>query len=149
MERTQKHKRPTTLFLLPKNSGHGTHRVPSASGHAQRGQIRKIRVEEFEQAGHFVIRAEVPGIDIDRNVELSVQNQQLRLVIHRERREKSSDTHHFRSEFQYGSFTRVVPLPVSASEKDVKATYKDGILEVRIKLDGTQSQGHRIPITAE
>ena len=113
------------------------------------GTDLEIRVEEFEQAGHFVIRAEVPGIDIDRNVELSVQNQQLRLVIHRERREKSSDTHHFRSEFQYGSFTRVVPLPVSASEKDVKATYKDGILEVRIKLDGTQSQGHRIPITAE
>ena len=109
----------------------------------------EVRVEEYEKADSYVVRAEVPGIDIDKNVELSVQNQQLHLVIHRERREKSSDTRHFRSEFQYGSFTRIIPLPVTASEKDVKATYKDGILEIRIKLDGTQSQGHRIPITTE
>lgn len=108
-----------------------------------------IRVEEFEKNGQFVVRAEVPGIDVTKNVELSVQNQQLRLVIHRERHEKSSDTTHFRSEFQYGSFTRVLSLPVTASEKDVKATYRDGILEVRIKMDGDKAGGHAIPITVE
>ena len=113
------------------------------------GTDLEIRVEEFEKGDNYVVRVEIPGIDIDKNVELSVQNQQLHLVIHRERREKSSDMRHFRTEFQYGSFTRIITLPMTASEKDVKATYKDGILEVRIKLDGSHVQGHRIPITTD
>ena len=109
----------------------------------------EIRVEEFEKDGDFVVRAEAPCLDIDKNVELSIENHQVRLVIHRERQEKSSDLHHFRSEFQYGSFTRVISLPVTASEKDVKASYKDGILQVRVKLDGDASRSHRIPISTD
>jgi HSP20 family protein len=35
---------------------------------------------------------------------------------------------------QYGSFSRTLPLPDGASEKDVTATYRDGILEVRLAL---------------
>ena len=38
------------------------------------------------------------------------------------------------SEMQYGSFSRTLPLPDGASEKDVSATYRDGILEVRLAL---------------
>ena len=35
---------------------------------------------------------------------------------------------------QYGSFARTLPLPDGAREKDVTATYYDGILEVRLAL---------------
>ena len=108
-----------------------------------------VRIEEFERDGNYVIRAEVPGIDVQKNVELTVANSQLQLIIHRERREKTGDVRHYRTEFQYGSFTRIVPLPRTASEKDVKANYRDGILEIVIKMNGTPAHGHRVPITTE
>ena len=108
-----------------------------------------VRIEEFERDNHYVIRAEVPGIDAQKNVELTVANNQLQLIIHRERHEKSGDVRHYRTEFQYGSFTRIVPLPRTASEKDVKANYRDGILEIVIKMNGTPAHGHRVPITTD
>ena len=39
-----------------------------------------------------------------------------------------------RSEFRYGSFTREVELPPGASEDDVKASYRNGIIEVRVPV---------------
>jgi HSP20 family protein len=37
-----------------------------------------------------------------------------------------------RSEFRYGSFTRSIELPPGVDESKLTATYKDGILEVRV-----------------
>ena len=108
-----------------------------------------VRIEEFEKNNEYVIRAEVPGLDAQRDIEINVSHQQLHLIIHRERREKSGDARHYRTEFQYGSFTRVVPLPGAASDKDVKANYRDGILEIRIKMNGGMHEGHRVPVTTD
>ena len=69
------------------------------------------------------------------------------LTIHRERRDEHTDSRRTRTEFRYGSFRRIIRLPRMASPDDVKATYKDGILEVRIKTNGKESLGHRVPIT--
>jgi HSP20 family protein len=70
------------------------------------------------------------------------------LRVHAERREetKSEDKGSYRSEFRYGSFTRVVPLPAGATEKDVKATYKDGILEIRVPVDRAVAEATKIPV---
>lgn len=105
-----------------------------------------IRVEEFERNGEFVIRAEVPGIDPDKDVELAVSDGVLRLMVHRQKESKLSDARHYRTEFNYGSFTRLVVLPTGASDKDVKATYEDGILEVRMPVNGSHSKEKRIAI---
>lgn len=105
-----------------------------------------IRVEEFERDGEFVIRAEAPGIDPDKDVELAVSDGVLRLMVHRQKESKLSDARHYRTEFNYGSFTRLVVLPTGASDKEVKATYEDGILEVRMPVNGNHSKEKRIAI---
>jgi HSP20 family molecular chaperone IbpA len=38
----------------------------------------------------------------------------------------------YRYERRFGSFSRTIGLPQGVSEKDVKADYKDGVLEVRV-----------------
>ncbi|MDQ1521541.1 MAG: hypothetical protein QOI55_2614 [Actinomycetota bacterium] len=38
----------------------------------------------------------------------------------------------YRSEFRYGSFVRNIALPAGVDADDIHASYKDGILEVRI-----------------
>ena len=105
-----------------------------------------IRVEEFEREGQFVIRAEVPGIDPDKDVELALSEGVLRLMVHRQKESKTSDARHYRSEFHYGSFTRLVALPAGASDTDVKATYENGILEVHVPMNGHHAQEKRIAI---
>lgn len=105
-----------------------------------------IRVEEFERDGQFVIRAEVPGIDPDKDVELALSEGVLRLMVHRQKESKASDARHYRSEFHYGSFTRLVALPAGASDSDVKATYENGILEIHVPMNGHHAQEKRIVI---
>ena len=53
-----------------------------------------------------------------------------------ERRQETTvdENESFHTEFRYGSFTRLVELPTGANDKDVKATYDKGILEVRVPV---------------
>lgn len=52
-----------------------------------------------------------------------------------ERREETRDDKHgLRTEFRYGAFTRTVPLRAGATVEDVKASYADGVLEVRVPV---------------
>jgi HSP20 family protein len=106
-----------------------------------------MRVEEVREDDTLVVRAELPGIDPDRDVEIQMRDDVL--VIRAERREetRSEDAQGYRSEFRYGSFTRSVPLPAGASEPDVTATYRDGILEVRVPVNEVEAKARTIPVT--
>ena len=106
-----------------------------------------IRVEEYQEDGTYVIRAEAPGIDPDEDIDLTVNDAMLRLDIRRHRSKKDEKRMGHHSEFSYGSFTRIITLPRSATEKDVSAEYEDGILEVRVPLNGKDADTHHVPIT--
>jgi HSP20 family protein len=96
------------------------------------GGTHVMRVEEYVEGDTCVIRAELPGIDPDRDVEISVEEGVLHLRAHREERTEEERPQGFRSEFHYGSLTRSIRLPEGVGEADVRATYRDGILEVRV-----------------
>ena len=93
-----------------------------------------IRVEEFQENGQMVIRAEVPGADPDKDIEITKTDSSLRISVQRRKEAKTDTRHHYRSEFQYGSFVRTISLPAGTAEQDIKADYHDGILEVRIPM---------------
>ena len=108
-----------------------------------------LRVEEFEENGRFVIRAEAPGIDPDKDVELTIDEGMLHLRVHRHKESHDGNGTRFRSEFHYGSFSRNVSLPAGATSDQVKATYKDGILEIRVPMNGEKAKSKRIPIESK
>ena len=90
-----------------------------------------------------MIRAEMPGLDPDKDVKITVEDNTL--VIDAERTEEKSDKN--RSEFQYGAFRRAMALPAGAKVDDIKATYTDGILTVTIGIGETPSaQTKQIPV---
>lgn len=105
-----------------------------------------LKVEEFTEGDHVVVRAEMPGTDPDKDVQITVSDHTLHLRAERRQESKTEEKGGYRSEFHYGSFTRTVPLPVGATDKDVKATYKDGILEVRIPVDRKEAEAKKVPI---
>jgi HSP20 family protein len=106
-----------------------------------------IRVEEFQEGDHYVIRAEVPGVDPDKDIDVTINDSILRIAIVRKREERSEDHRGWRSEFSYGSFTRTIALPSAADMEDVVATYDNGVLDVRVPLNGKGAKEHRIAIT--
>ncbi|NCY17007.1 MAG: Hsp20/alpha crystallin family protein, partial [Actinobacteria bacterium] len=105
---------------------------------------RTLRIEESRDDGTLTIRAEMPGIDPKNDVDLVVNNGIL--TISAERREKHEDTTAgtFRSEFRYGSFMRQVELPAECAPEDIEATYDNGILEVRVPVDGEEPHATHI-----
>jgi len=91
-----------------------------------------LRVEEYQENGTVVVRAEMAGIDPDKDVEVTVSDGVLHISAERRGEEETEGKHFRRRELRYGSFHRDLPLPAGCSEDDVKASYKDGILEIRV-----------------
>jgi HSP20 family protein len=107
----------------------------------------QVKVEEFTEDGQLVVRAELPGVDPDKDVDISIVDGNLCIRAERRQEEKVERRNYRRSEIRYGSFSRILPLPANAKEDDIKASYKDGILEVRAPIDETAAKPSRIPIT--
>lgn len=96
------------------------------------GQTHPIRLEEELRDGHYTVHAELPGIDPDKDVDITVRDSQLTIRAERSEKKESNG----RSEFSYGSFLRTVTLPPGASADDIKATYDRGILTVDVPVAG-------------
>jgi len=88
------------------------------------------------------------GIDPDKDVDIAVTDGELRITAHRQAKSEHKDKNGYRSEFQYGSFSRTLTLPPGASPDAVTATYKDGVLEVRVPVaELPPPEASKIPIT--
>jgi len=106
-----------------------------------------MKIEEFTDEGNLVVRAEMPGIDPDNDLEINVVDGTLTIRAERRQESKTEEKGRYQSEFSYGSFSRVMTLPTGANEKEVQATYKDGILEVRVPINKAEAESHKIQVT--
>lgn len=95
-----------------------------------------IRIESFTKNGEYVVRAELPGLDPEHDLDVSVADGIL--TIHAERKEEKADKTH--SEFRYGEFTRHAVLPAGADESSVTASYDKGILEVKVAIKAPEAR---------
>ena len=90
----------------------------------------------------YVIRAELPGLDPEKDIEVTVEGRTL--TIRAERRQEDSGP--YRSEFRYGSLTRLVRLPARVDPQDVTARYERGVLEVSVPVREVKPEGIRVAI---
>lgn len=102
----------------------------------------EIRVEQVLEDGHYVVRAEIPGVDPEKELDVTVADGLLK--IHAERTEEKRERTH--SEFHYGRFDRTITLPYGAMEDTAVAKYTNGILEVAVKLGEPKKLGRKLPI---
>jgi len=91
-----------------------------------------IRVAEFREDGTLVIRADLPGIDPEKDVGLTVSDGMLHIEAERREEEKREEKGYVRQELRYGALSRSLPLPEGVTAADITATYKAGVLEIRI-----------------
>ncbi|MCV7250877.1 MULTISPECIES: Hsp20/alpha crystallin family protein [Mycobacteriaceae] len=101
-----------------------------------------IKVEDDIKDGKYELRAELPGVDPDKDVDITIRNGILTIKAERSEKKESNG----RSEFAYGSFTRSVTLPAGADEEAIKATYDKGILNVSVPVNEAEAPGKHVAI---
>lgn len=99
---------------------------------AEFGNFAKVPAAELTETDEaLLLKLEVPGMQpADLNIEATAKS----VAISGERKSevKSKDEGKTRSEFRYGIFQRVIPLPTRIQNTEVKAEYKDGILQLTL-----------------
>lgn len=102
-------------------------------------------IEVAQKGGELLVHAELPGLTPE---DVKVEVTDGLLVIEGER--KSEQEHRsgnmVRSERQYGRFYREVPLPEGVNAEQVKAQFRNGVLEVAVPIPQQTSNRRQIPI---
>jgi HSP20 family protein len=86
-------------------------------------------IESGVEEGKFIVRTDLPGVD-PKNVDIKVVGNVLTIKGSREEKRETKKADFFRREISYGSFERSVSLPEGIKAEDLKATYRDGVLEL-------------------
>jgi HSP20 family protein len=103
-----------------------------------------MRIEQFREDDKLVVKAELPGIDPEKDVEITVTGDVLRVRAERQEKSESTKTGSCRSEFRYGSFERDIPVPKGVDPATIEADYTDGILTVRVPVPANKEATHRV-----
>jgi HSP20 family protein len=133
--------------------GRGLH-TPFGGGFAPAGfgeisrAVWSPQIEVFEREGQLIVRADLPGLSKD-NVKIHITDDQL--IIEGERRQEREENEEgfYRSERIYGSFYRSIPLPEGVSDEDVKASFHDGVLEIKMPVPKREQRHRQIEIGDE
>lgn len=104
-------------------------------------------VETLIDGKEFVVRIDLPGID-PNDVEITVSDNLLTIRGSREHHHENEAQNFIHCELAHGTFERSITLPQGIRPEDLKAVYRNGVLEVRMPAP-KQLAGHKVPIQVE
>ena len=100
----------------------------------ERNWLPAVDVEEKD--GKYLIKADLPGMKKE-DIHIELKNGYLKLKGERRSEHEDKKENYHRIERTYGSFERNFRVPEGLTEKDVKARYHDGVLELSIPTPKT------------
>ncbi len=105
-------------------------------------------VEIFRDGDDLVVQADLPGIDPDKDIDLTIEGNILHLRGQRSFDREVSDEHRYMLERAYGEFRRDLTLPEGIDADKMKATYDDGVLTIVAPLPDSikAAKPKKIPI---
>jgi HSP20 family protein len=109
-------------------------RIPSLYerlGPAGNFGIQEPALDLYEDKDEIVVKAELPGMAKD-DIQVSVTDNVLTIKGEKRQEEENKEKEYYRSERVYGAFLRSVALPTEVNPGKVRATFKNGVLEVRL-----------------
>jgi HSP20 family protein len=95
------------------------------------GMSGDLAADVFEKDNNVIVEMNLPGIDPEK-VEISVQDNYMRIAGSREEKQETKDKHYVSKEIRRGSFERIVRLPAAVEDKEANAEYDHGVLRVTI-----------------
>ena len=105
------------------------------------------QIEVLQNNGQFMVRADLPGLTKD---DVKVEVTEDFLAISGERKEEKEEKREgfYRSERNYGSFYRQIPLPEGAKTENAAATFTNGVLEISIPAPKVEPSIRKLEINA-
>ena len=88
-------------------------------------------VDVWETEKEIVLSFDLPGIPEDQ-ISVELDDNVLTVSGQRERSQEETGERFYRYERRFGTFSRTVTLPAGVNEEQVKADYKDGVLEIHV-----------------
>ena len=88
-------------------------------------------VDLYEIDDHFVIKAELPGVD-KKNIAIDLKDRVLTLSGERSFENEVKQENYYRRERSYGKFQRAFTLPADVDSDKIKAEFKDGLLQIEV-----------------
>lgn len=99
------------------------------------GAAGVLCVDEYREDGALVVRAELPGVDADKDLQVTASEGVLHIAVERHEEEAPERRHYLCHELLHRRrLERDLALPEGAQESELVATYSDGVLEVRMPL---------------
>ncbi|GLG02644.1 heat-shock protein Hsp20 [Alicyclobacillus hesperidum subsp. aegles] len=105
----------------------------------------RIRCDVRETHDEVIVTADIPGLEKKEDVTITVHDNHLHLSGKIERMDEQKDENVHRMERYFGQFSRTVPLPTAVDDTGAKASYRNGVLEVRIPKSQRQT-GRQIDV---
>ncbi len=107
-------------------------------------------VEIKEQEKELILKAEIPGIDVkDLDVEVAEDRVTISGEHESEESTEDKDKNYFHSEFHYGKFQRVIPLPVAIKTDEIKSDFTKGVLTLTLpKVEDAPKKSVKVKLSA-
>ena len=102
-------------------------------------------IDISEGRKEITIKAEIPGIEA-KDFDISINGRLLTIKGEKKQEQKEKDETYYRVERSYGYFNRTIQLPAEVNSDKVDATYKRGILKIRLRKS-KENGSRRIKIT--
>ncbi|MGC7847208.1 Hsp20/alpha crystallin family protein [Desulforudis sp. 1088] len=112
-------------------------------GNLTQGWMFPVDIKETPEA--ILVKAEIPGVSKD-DIKVTFDNNVLTIRGERKSEEKEEGTNFLRVERKYGSFSRSFSVDVPVDQEKIKASYKDGVLEVVLPKGAEDSKGVTVEI---
>ena len=93
--------------------------------------IRMPSLDVYEEKDVVVVKAELPGMKKE-DVEVNLTGQNLTIKGEKKEDKEVKEDNYYRRERSYGSFLRTVALPCDVKSDEIKASFTDGVLEIRM-----------------
>lgn len=136
-----------TLMLRPQAFSTDFDRLfSSIFGDEGRAQRWTPAMDLAEEDQHFVLRADLPGLT-EEDVSIELSDNVLRVSGERKAEEEHKGRGWYRVERSFGRFSRSLTLPEGIEEDQIEASFRNGVLEVRIPKP-EERQPRRIAIHA-
>jgi HSP20 family protein len=86
-------------------------------------------IDCYVEDGKLIVRTELPGIDA-KDVDIKIIGDVLTIRGSREEKRETKKTDYLTREIRYRSFERSMSLPEGIKAEDLKAAYRDGVLQL-------------------
>lgn len=91
-----------------------------------------VKVDVVDNVKEFIVRADLPGMDKDKIVVTLDNSKILKISGSREAAKAQTGPNVVKQERMEGKFERVIELPAECKSDGIKASYKNGVLEITI-----------------